>query len=247
VIRTSILSSLVLSLVLVSGCKKDPPGTDPPVEGGDEVASNSKSGKNGGKKNGKSDKGEPTDGPKTDGTDEEDPTKKVCPAETAEFPEAYFENTVLIRLPKGITAENFVEMAPGFARLSSEVESVSCIKDPDGNLMPGGMISYMALGAFPEDTTKDMLKWRDETLEAFGFGTATISEEKHAEAKRYYQAVLDIPPGDKPEPAKALFQMVAANGFMYAIVIETHPGAWNALKETFYATTAGMKFLPPGA
>jgi hypothetical protein len=147
----------------------------------------------------------------------------------------------MLRLPKNVTIDNIVEMQPGFASLAADVESVSCIPD-----MSGAMITHMALAAFPEDKAKDMITWRDETLTAFGYDAATKSEEKLAPEKRYYQVVLDLPAGDaSPEPAKALFQMVAANGQMYAIVLETHPDAWNAMKETFYAVGAKMSFLKP--
>jgi hypothetical protein len=237
VIRTSILSSLVLSLVLVAGCKKDPEGTTPPSD--DPTASDDGGSKKPGKKN-KGNKGgdESTDGGEAAGGDEMDPTKKVCEAETAEFPEVYFEETVLIRLPKGVSGDNFVEMAPGFARLSGEVESVSCVEG-----VPGAVISYMAMGAFPEDKSKTMTVWRDEILEGFQYVGVTFSEEKIDEGKRFYQVVMDVPAGDKPEPAKALLQIVAANDFMYAIVMETHPNAWNALKETFYGSAGKMSFL----
>lgn len=236
-IRSSIFSSLLLSLVLVAGCDKNPPQTDPPGDG-EQTAD-----KDGGKKKPGKDKDKGKDGGEGDSGDggsgdENDPTKKVCPAETADFPEAYFEQTVLIRLPKGVTADNFVELQPGFARISAEVESVSCVPDT-----PGAVISFMALASFPEDASKDMIKWRDEVFEGFGYAGVTVSEEKHDAGKRYYQAVLDVPAGDKPEPAKALFQLVAANGFMYALVMETHPNAWNALKETFYTVAAKTSFL----
>jgi hypothetical protein len=58
--------------------------------------------------------------------------------------------------------------------------------------------------------------------------------------------VLEVPADDgNPEPARALFQMASANGMMYAIVFETHPNAWNALKETFYSSAKAMSFLKP--
>jgi hypothetical protein len=232
VIRSSIISSLLLSLVLVAGCDKNPPQTDPPGDG--TQTADTKGGKTKGNKN----KGDDGPGQDKGSDDENDPVKKVCPAETADFPEAYFEDTVLIRLPKGVTGDNFIELQPGFARISAEVESVSCVTD-----VPGAVISFMAMASFPEDKSKDMTKWRDEVFEAFGYAGATVSEEKVDAAKRHYQAVLDIPAGDKPEPARALFQLVAANGFMYALVMETHPNAWNALKETFYTVAAKMSFL----
>ncbi len=238
-IRSSIISSLVLSLVLVAGCDKSPEGTTPPD--GDQTAdADGKKPKKGKDKDG-GDEGKTGDDGAVAAADENDPTKKVCPAETAEFPEVYFEETVLIRLPKGVTADNFVEMQPGFASLAADVESVSCIAD-----MPGAMITHMALAAFGEEPGKDMITWRDETLKAFGYEGGKLSEEKLAPEKRYYQVVVDMPPGNgSPEPARALFQMVAANGQMYALVMETHPDAWNAMKETFYRTAEKLSFLKP--
>lgn len=240
-IRSSIFSSLILSLVLVAGCDKNPPGTDhPPGEGGDETATT-----DGDKKPGKNKPGK--DGKDSDSqvasADETDPTKKVCPAETADFPEAYFDMTVLIRLPKNVTLDNFVEMQPGLARLSSKVESVGCVAELDG----GAMITNMVLASFPEDKSKDMIKWRDEIIEAFGYAGATISDEKHDAGKRFYQAVIELPEAGGADPAKALLQVNAANGFMYALVMEVHPDAWNAMKETFYAVAANIKFLKPGS
>ncbi|MFO7564627.1 MAG: hypothetical protein R6X02_18425 [Enhygromyxa sp.] len=229
---------MLLSLVLITGCEKDPPGTTPPGEG-DQTA-DTKGGKAKAKKP-RGSKGDDQGSGEDQGSDDEnDPVKKVCPAETADFPEPYFDQTVLLRLPKGVTGDNFIEIQPGFARISAEAESVSCVED-----VPGAVISFMALASFPEDASKDMTTWRDEVFEAFGYVGATVSEEALDAGKRHYRAVLDVPAGDKPEPAKALFQLVAANGFMYAIVMETHPNAWNALKQTFTAVADKMSFLKP--
>ncbi|PRP96725.1 hypothetical protein [Enhygromyxa salina] len=234
-IRSAIITSLVLSLALATGCDKTPPGTDPPDDGSATADTKGKD-----KKKGKG-KAEDNSGGDEGGGNEEDPTKKVCPAETADYPAPYFGDTVLIRLPKNVTEDNFVEQTPSFASLTSkEIESVSCIEG-----MPGGVISYMAMTFFADDK-RDIAVIRDETLEAMGYTGHTLSEEKRDDGTRYYQAVLDVPPSaDNPEPARALFQMNSANGMMYAIVIETHPAAWNALKETFYATTSKMSFLAP--
>ena len=234
-IRSSIFSSLILSLVLVAGCEKDPPGTTPPEDG--QTASTDDGGKTKKPKKGE-DEGKTEDG--SSAADEMDPTKKVCPAETADFPEAYFGQTVLVRLPKNVTADNFVEMQPGFASLSADVESVGCVPDT-----PGAMITHMALASFPEDKAKEMTVWRDEIVEAFGYTGAAISEEKTDPAKRFYQAVIDLPAPEGGEPAKALLQIVAANNFMYALVMETHPDAWNAMKETFHEVARRTSFIAP--
>jgi hypothetical protein len=79
-----------------------------------------------------------------------------------------------------------------------------------------------------------------------GYVGPTISNEKRDDKLRFYQAVLDAPgTAEKPDPGRALFQMTAAHGMMYVIVYESHPDAWNALKETFYASAAKMTFPKP--
>lgn len=241
-IRSSILSSfLVLSLALTVGCDKPPEGSSNPPEdgatadagkGGKEKKPKKGGGEGGGEGDGEGDAG---------GGDENDPTKKVCPAETADYPAPYFADTVLIRLPKNVTEDNFVEFTPTFARLSAPVESVGCVPDT-----PGAMITYMAMTFFQDDTSKSLDALRDETLEVMGYVGAKISDEKRDDKIRFYQAVLDVEgTAEKPEPGRALLQMNAANGLMYVIVFESHPEAWNALKETFYASAAKMSFLKP--
>lgn len=235
-IRSSIITSFVLSLALLSsGCDKPPEGSvNPPEDGATADDGKGNKGK-GNKGKGEGDKGnEP-------GPSEEDPTKKVCPAETADYPSPYFADTVLLRLPKNVAEEAFVEFTPTFARISAAVESVSCIEG-----MPGGTINYMAMTFFEDDTAKDLMALRDETVEVMGYAGPAYSAEKRDDKTRFYQAVLDVPgTAEKPEPGRALLQMSAANGLMYVLVIESHPDAWNALKETFYATAASMRFPKP--
>ncbi|WP_146662570.1 hypothetical protein [Enhygromyxa salina] len=236
-IRSAIITSLVLSLALATGCDKPPEGTSNPPDDGNATADTKGKDKKKGKNKTDGESGGGDDG----GDAQEDPTKKVCPAETADYPAPFFGDTVLIRLPKNITEDNFIEQTPSFAAVTSrEIESVSCIEG-----MPGGVINYMAMTFF-EDDKRDLTVLRDETLEAMGYAGSTFSEEKRDDAKRFYQVVLDVPPAEgSPEPARALFQINSANGMIYAIVMETHPAAWNALKETFYASAAKMSFLAP--
>ncbi len=239
-IRSAFIRSLTLplclSLCFVAGCDKDPAGTTPPDDGG---SANSDTGD---KTDGSSDGGSAGDGGSaSDGGSADDPTQKVCDAEVAEYPAPYFEDTVLIRLPKNVTEDNFIEMQPGFVRIATEIESTGCVTD-----LPGAMISFMALSSFEEDKAKDMTTYRDEVLAAYGYIDVEISEEEMDEKGRFYQAVLDVPPDEnKPAPARALFQLKAANGMMYAVVFETHPNAWNAIKNTFRESAKRMSFLAP--
>jgi hypothetical protein len=243
VIRSAFISSLLLSFCLsfATGCDKTKPDGTTPPEGEDTTAqAGDKTDKK--DKKDKKDKGEKTDGPK--GEEVEDPTKKVCPAEVGDYPAPYFMDTVLIRLPKGVTEDNFIEFTPGvFARLSSVVDSVSCVKD-----VPGATISFMAMTVFQDDPKKALTAFRDETLAAFGYANAKFSEEKIDDAKRTYEVVIDVdadPAGGKPEPAKALFVMKAGHGNMYAVVYETHPNAWNALQMTFRESAKKMSLIAP--
>lgn len=237
--RIAFVSSLFLSLSLVVGCDKNVEGTTPPEDGQTASADSKKPGKKA-----------PKDGAdgSPDGGDDgaaagEDPTKKVCPSEVADYPAPYFEDSVLIRLPKGVTEEMFYEETPAFARLSQPVESVGCVEN-----FPGAMITFMALAVFGEDTGKDLTTWRDETLEAFAYANPTFSDEQIDADKRFYQVVVDVPAAPdmgKADPARALFQLTSANGNMYAVVYESHPDAWNALKQTFLESAGRISYIQP--
>ena len=240
-IRSSIITSLILSIALITGCDSSPEGTTPPDDGTTADADDGK-GKGKGKGKNKGDKGDKGDKGGEEPSDENDPTKKVCPAETADYPAPYFADTVLIRLPKGVTEDNFIEDNPSFARLTSDTESVSCVEG-----VPGAMISFMALFWYADDTAKTVTQLRDESLESLGYKGVTFSDEKTDDKTRYYQGVIDVPPdAQNPEPARALIQLSAAHGNMYVLVMETHPNAWNALKETFGTTASKISFLAGG-
>ena len=240
-IRSSIITSLILSIALITGCDSSPEGTTPPDDGGatsDADDGKTKKGKKG--KKGDDDAGD-SGGDGGDAGDGTDPIKTVCPAETADYPAPYFMDTVLIRLPKGVSEDNFIEDNPSFARLTSDVDSVSCVEG-----VPGATISFMALFFYQDDTAKTVTQLRDESLESLGYAGVTFSEEKTDDKTRFYQGVIDVPPdGQNPEPARALVQLSSANGNMYVIVMETHPNAWNALKETFRASAGKLSFLKP--
>ena len=97
-------------------------------------------------------------------------------------------DTVLIRLPKGVTEDNFIEDNPSFARLTSDTESVSCVEG-----VPGAMISFMALFFYQDDTAKTVTQLRDESLESLGYKDVTFSEEKKVNAASENPAWLVIP------------------------------------------------------
>lgn len=243
-IRSAFISSALLSLVLsfATGCdgKSKPDGTNPPDDG--NTASTDGGEDKGGDKKDKKDKKDKGDKGDDKAPDAEDPFTKVCPAEVGEYPAPYFMDTVLIRLPKGVTEDNFIEYTPGvFARLSAVVDSVSCVKD-----VPGATITFMAMTVFQDDPAKSLTAFRDETLTAFGYANAKFTEEKADDAKRTYEVVIDVdadPANGKPEPARALFVLKTGHGNMYAVVYETHPNAWNALKETFRESAKRISLL----
>ena len=238
-IRSSIITSLILSIALITGCDSSPEGTTPPDDGGATSDADGKTKK--GKKSKTNDEGGGDSGGDGDSDAGEDPIKKVCPAETADYPAPYFMDTVLIRLPKGVSEDSFIEDNPSFARLTGKIDSVSCVEG-----VPGATISFMALFFYQDDKAKTVTQLRDESLESLGYKGVSFSEEKTDDKARFYQGVIDVPADDQnPEPARALVQLSSANGNMYVLVMETHPNAWNALKETFRASAGKMSFLKP--
>ncbi len=180
------------------------------------------------------------------GTDEHnadtpaDTPAKVCPGQTADYPTPYFDDTLLIRLPKGVSDENFVEVAPQLVKLSGEVESVSCTQG-----LPGGVILSMELIARPDAPDEPLVALRDPIFEALALSGYRIAEETIDPEDRLYQAVLDGRQGDPEEtPTRVFVQLKAAYGTLYAITFEARPEAWSALEETFRRSASTLITLP---
>ena len=226
--------SMILALGLAFGCTPDKPaGTEPPA--GDDAAAAAEDGKKG-----KKDKKDKKD---KDGGEEvpagEDPTKKVCDAQTSDAPYTFFDDKILVRTPFGVTDENLVEMSPGFARLSSMVDSVSCIEG-----VPGATINFMVLTMFEDDGSKPLEEWRKETvIDALGYPEGVTYSEEKVDGRKM-TVVIDIPEADGKPPGKAYMILKGAHGRMHIMIMETHPNAWTALKNTFEASASKMSVLP---
>ena len=168
-----------------------------------------------------------------------DPVTTVCPAVLGD-PVSLLSGSQ-IRLPQGLTPEAIVAVPPNAVALNAPVESVSCI-----DRIPGGMISYFAMIAIPDDQSKSLPALRDELLAIFGYGASSFSEELIDEAARSYQVVLDLPPAAADaEPARALLHLQANAGQIYAVIYGAHPDAWNALQASLRDSAASLSFPSP--
>jgi hypothetical protein len=236
------LACLALGLSSSFACKPKPPeGTTPPEDATAAAADD------GGKKGKKGKKGNKGDAGDKGGGEEEDPVKKVCPAENGDVSTPVFAESALVKLPKGVAA--MVEQNPFFATMNPpQVESVSCVKD-----VPGAMITFGAMGYFEDDKKKDIKLTADEAINTIYGGLAVTKSEETSGGggdRRSYTVVIDVPPdpqNGKPDPAKALVTLKSAYGRMYWMIWETHPNAWNALKNTFKFSSDDLLFLDPGS
>lgn len=164
-----------------------------------------------------------------------------CPAEIADYPAPYFDTHVLIRLPAGVTEDNFVEFAPYFARLSQEVESTNC--QPD---MPGAMIYYMAMFMSEDEPSKSIDALRAELLDTFGYprNTTQVAHATFAN-ERSGMWVYEVPPTDpKPDPAKILLVMLTDLGKTTVVVYEVHPNAWSVIVNTLVDSAKSLTLIP---
>ncbi len=168
-----------------------------------------------------------------------------CPAEIGDSPAPYFGGRVLLRLPGGVTEDNFVEFMPSFARSTEAIESINCQED-----LPGATIYYMALTSVAEHPGpgKSLEDIRDELLAAFGYPPGIELVELDLQAVDRPMWVYEVP-GDpsagKPEPAKILLAMQVAHGQTHVIVYEVHPNAWSAMVDTLVASAQSMTIVPP--
>ncbi|MEE9383461.1 MAG: hypothetical protein V3V08_08610 [Nannocystaceae bacterium] len=250
--RIFITSSLVASLlvlVLSTACSSDPPpGTNPP-EDGSAVATD-----NGGRGKGSADAsggdvgsdGEPADA-KGQTADADDVSQKVCDADVGD-PAALFAESMIIRMPKGMSDEALMERTPWMMTLSREIESVGC--GADG---AGGMITWASFGYFEEDANKTLEAFRDETMgQLYARKDGAKVAFKYSDQKtkgRRLDVVVDVPADDAQQRAarRAWFVIKAKYGRMYWVLYETDPRAWNALKNSFVESTKKLGLLDPEA
>ncbi|TPV95571.1 MAG: hypothetical protein B7733_09405 [Myxococcales bacterium FL481] len=236
--RNLVASSFIASaLILASACDSSPPpGTTPPDDavakagdgsGGDAAASDD------------------AEGSKPAG---EDLTKKVCDADVGD-PTALFLDSMIIRLPKGMSEDALMEQSPWFLTLSRPIVSVGC-----GGEGSEAEVSWGTFGYFEDDASKDMQTYRDEALSTF---YARV-DKKPVEFKfsdesitgRKLEVVVDIPADETAQPQprderRAWFVLKAKFGRMYWVLYETTPAEWNALKNTFAESTAKLGLLNP--
>lgn len=165
---------------------------------------------------------------------------KDCPAEVSDVPAPYFGDRVLIRLPKGVSEDSFVEFSPVLARLGGAVESTNCVEG-----MPGAMINFMAMTIFADDTSRTLESIRDELLTNFGYPETSAIVEESPRGPRSKTWVYEVPPTKTMvEPAKILLAIVEKGGSMVGVVYEVHPNAWSAIAKTLEESSQRIVFIP---
>lgn len=172
-----------------------------------------------------------------------DITPGECPPEVGDYPLVFFEDRVLLRMPKGIHDGNFVEVSPAFARLSGEVESSNCHSG-----MPGALITFAAMTLFEDDPSKSLDTMRAELLEAFGYPADTTlieaAKPRRKPRPRGGMWVYEVPASmSSPEPARMLMAIVTGNGVTVVLVFETHPNAWSVVVNSLLASASRLLIL----
>lgn len=228
-------STCILALAFsLAACKKDAPaGTSNPPDASADAGKTKKKrgGKKGGDEGGSSDDGGDGGG--------EDLTQTVCEPEVGETPTVYFEETIMLRLPKGLNEENLVERQPGFARTTAPALSVSCVEG-----LPEVEIRSAFLGSYSDDPEKDMKTWATEIIEgSMQIPAGAYTFEDVAEKGRKIEMSVVIPASDMGPEGKAWMALKAGGGFMFFAYYEVHPNTWNAIKKTFKASTDKMLIL----
>lgn len=229
--RSTLISSLILALLCTTACEtKKPKGTAHPDEPGAAA------------KDGASAKGAAGEGgsPAAQGSQEggaqakapaEDPTKKVCEAKVADTPTLLFAGTMLIRLPYGLVQDSLIEQSPVY-QIARSYESVSCVEG-----VPGGEVRITALGYFDDNTKRPIKEVALELLTVQGYaGTPKLADE--LEKERNIEFSAEFAPDEKhPEPSKVWLALKTRFGRTYYALYEVHPNAWNALRKTLKAST----------
>lgn len=230
-VRTVFASTLVLALAAPVGCDKTKPeGTTPPTTGGDTAATGGgDSGGSGGDSGGSSDSGGET------GDKPPEPAKK-CDAKVADAPTALFDEHVLIRPPINV---ELVEDNPTKAEAVVSGGFVSACE---------ATVDRMSLFVFDNDAKKSAKVFADEFLENLAKGGFTGGTRSSAivETNDEYDLSVEFPAAGG-QPASVLYLAVRRrHANFFAIVYQTRPGEFAALKPTFTASAKSLLVKKPG-
>jgi hypothetical protein len=107
---------------------------------------------------------------------EDPPVAKItageCPGEVGDFPEPYFRDRVLIRLPKPLTADDVVETAPNFAQLTAPMLLSTCKPE-----WPHALLEHMTFTLLDPDPGGPIEVLRDDVLRANGLDGTLVEAE----------------------------------------------------------------------
>lgn len=156
-----------------------------------------------------------------------------CPGAVVDYPAPYFGDTVLIRLPLGVSEDEVVESAPNFARLSAPVALETC----RGTSVP---LASMALTKFV-DEGKALAVVRDRVIATLGYSPGAVLVEQETDPSRKQGMwVYEVP----ASRAKILLSMVMAHDSVTVVVYEVHADDWSLVVDSFIASAKRVSVLP---
>jgi hypothetical protein len=234
-VRSVLAPTLVLALSLgATACKKDKPdGTTPPGGGGaGNTAGNDGAGDGGSADGGTAS----TDGGTTDGAGDGGAKPKTCDAKTADAPQALFGDKVLIRPPVNV---QLAEENPTLAVAQVSGGFVSACE---------ATIDRMNLMIFANDKKKSAKQFAEELIDVYlakGGYTGGTKGSAILDTQNDYDISVEYP-AEGGQPASVLYVAIRRrHENFFAIVFQTRPDEYPALKPTFTASASSLLVAPP--
>ncbi len=225
-VSTALASTMFVTLSLAGACDRNrPDGTTPPGGQGGTTADG------GGRTDGGKTDGGKTDGGKTDGG-----KPKTCEAQTADGPQALFEEKVLVRPPVNVV---LAEVNPTMAEAVTSGGFVSAC---------GAYVDRMNLLWFPLNKKQTLKQFHDDFVNHYlakgGYAGGTPRSGGAESATDIHQAIEY--PAANGQPASVLY-IAAAVRFdtIYVMLFQTRPDEFEALKPTFEKSAKSLLVQPP--
>ena len=115
--------------------------------------------------------------------DEDPPVRMIsageCPGEVADAPAPYFHERVLIRLPRLVTSDDLVEIAPYHAKLGKPVRLPTCKPE-----RPIVQLEHMSISLLAADISDPLPQLRNQVLRAHGLDDGAVLIEAEVDGDR---------------------------------------------------------------
>ncbi len=149
----------------------------------------------------------------------------------------YFEGTVRVELPAGLTDDIFVEYQPGFARVAAPVE----IPGAEGSGV--GVLNFVALTTFERDPKVEVSELRDQLLQGFGYPPDSELVDEASVSEGTHRWIYEVPAAGELGPGTLLLTINIGGEGVSALAFEATRDSWGSVADSLKRSGESLETL----